>query len=69
MEARVEDEPEDVAARRALGLERGARLRGHGQVALAAEIEGLQPDLDRLAVLVAEAQPEPAQRVRRHRSA
>ena len=66
MEARIEDEPEDIAPRRALCLEGGVRLRGHGQVALAPEIERLQGDLDRLAVLVAETQPEPPQRVRRH---
>jgi hypothetical protein len=41
VEARVEDEPEDIAPRRALGLECGAGLRGHGQIALATEIEGL----------------------------
>ena len=35
----------------------GVGLRGHGQVALAAEIERLQGDPDRLAVLVAEAEP------------
>ena len=38
----AERQPEHVAAHRPLGLELGVGLRGHGEVALAAEIERLE---------------------------
>ena len=62
----VEGEPE---------VEPGGRLRDrqgrldlvrHGQVALAAELERLELDLDRVAVLVPGAEAQPAERVAGH---
>jgi hypothetical protein len=60
VETSLERESEDIATRGALRLEDRVGLCGHGQVALTPEVEGLQGDPDRLVVLVAETELEPA---------
>ena len=56
-----EPQAQHEAARRLRDDQLGGHLLRHGQVALAAEVERLELDRDRLAVLLAGAQPQPAE--------
>ena len=62
----VEAEPEHEAARRLGDRELGRHLLRHGQIALAAELERLELDRERLAVLLTGAETQPAERKAGH---
>ncbi len=62
----VEREPEVEPGRRLRDRQRGLDLVRHRQVALAAELERLELDRDRVALLVPRAEAQPAQRVAGH---
>jgi hypothetical protein len=62
----VEAQPEDVAAGGAVDGELGRDLSGDGQVALAAELERLELDRDRVTVLLPRPEAEATEREAGH---
>jgi hypothetical protein len=61
VQASGETETEHVSPGGTIDRELGARLRGHGQVALTAQLERLELDLDLFALLLTRPQPELSQ--------
>ena len=66
VQAHVEREPEIEAGRRLHDRQLALDLVRHGQIAEPAELEGLELDRDRVAVLLARAEPEAAEREAGH---